>query len=132
ARLRRWPGIGRAVAAAGESVRRAPSLRPSSRRDGPDASGLRLLAVAGHHQKAFGQRQVAAQEPHARPDPQPRGHWNVYHGFDLGGGLAYLMAPLIIHAHYEIDYRHSYAEDSPFFVGLSKGKLFGSRCTACG
>ena len=40
--------------------------------------------------------------------------------------------PLIIHDHYEIDYRHSYAQDSPFFVGLSKEKLLGSRCTACG
>ena len=42
------------------------------------------------------------------------------------------MDPLIIQDHYEIDYRHSYAEDSPFFVGLTKGKLLGSRCTACG
>jgi len=39
--------------------------------------------------------------------------------------------PLIIHDHYEIDYRHSYAQDSPFFVGLSKGQLLGSRCAAC-
>lgn len=39
--------------------------------------------------------------------------------------------PLIIQDHYEIDYRHSYAQDSPFFVGLSKGDLLGSRCTAC-
>ena len=39
--------------------------------------------------------------------------------------------PLIIRDHYEIDYQHSYAQDSPFFVGLSKGKLLGSRCTSC-
>lgn len=39
--------------------------------------------------------------------------------------------PLVIHDHYEIDYRHSYAQDSPFFVGLGKGELWGSRCTAC-
>ncbi|WP_342349793.1 Zn-ribbon domain-containing OB-fold protein [uncultured Nitrospira sp.] len=39
--------------------------------------------------------------------------------------------PLIIQDHYEIDYRHSYAQDSPFFVGLSKGDLLGSRCTGC-
>ena len=39
--------------------------------------------------------------------------------------------PLIIQDHYEIDYRHSYAQDSPFFVGLSKGDLLGSRCTSC-
>lgn len=42
------------------------------------------------------------------------------------------MDPLIIRDHYEIDYRHSYAQDSPFFVGLSKGTLLGSRCTGCG
>lgn len=41
------------------------------------------------------------------------------------------LDPLIIRDHYEIDYRHSYAEDSPFFAGLTKGKLLGSRCTTC-
>lgn len=40
--------------------------------------------------------------------------------------------PLIIRDHYEIDYRHSYAQDSPFFTSLAKGKLLGSRCTQCG
>jgi hypothetical protein len=40
--------------------------------------------------------------------------------------------PLIIQDHYEIDYRHSYAQDSPFFLGLSQGRLLGSRCTGCG
>ena len=40
-------------------------------------------------------------------------------------------APLFIQDHYEIDYRHSYAQDSPFFVGLSQGRLLGSRCTGC-
>jgi uncharacterized protein len=39
--------------------------------------------------------------------------------------------PLIIQDHYEIDYEHSYAQDSPWFVGLSKGKLMGSRCGKC-
>jgi uncharacterized OB-fold protein len=48
------------------------------------------------------------------------------------GTALFGVDPLIIHDHYEIDYRHSYAEDSPFFVGLSKGKLLGSRCTGCG
>jgi uncharacterized protein len=46
--------------------------------------------------------------------------------------MAEKVEPLIIQDHYEIDYRHSYAQDSPFFIGLSKGKLLGSRCTACG
>lgn len=48
------------------------------------------------------------------------------------GTVVYSFDPLIIHDHYEIDYRHSYAQDSPFFVGLSKGQLLGSRCTGCG
>lgn len=39
--------------------------------------------------------------------------------------------PLIIQDHYEIDYRHSYAQDSPFFLGLAEGKLLGSRCRRC-
>ncbi|EQD33171.1 cytoplasmic protein, partial [mine drainage metagenome] len=30
---------------------------------------------------------------------------------------------------YSIEYIHSYAEDSPFFLGLADGKLRGSRCT---
>jgi uncharacterized OB-fold protein len=34
--------------------------------------------------------------------------------------------------HYEIDYMHSYAQDSPFFAALAKGKLLGSRCIQCG
>ena len=47
------------------------------------------------------------------------------------GTIVYGVDPLVIHDHYEIDYRHSYAEDSPFFIGLTKGQLLGSRCTAC-
>ena len=41
---------------------------------------------------------------------------------------------LIIRFPYAIEYIHSYAEDSPFFLGLAQGKLLGSRCTArdCG
>lgn len=47
------------------------------------------------------------------------------------GTVVYGVDPLVIHDHYEIDYRHSYAQDSPFFVGLSQGKLLGSRCPRC-
>jgi uncharacterized OB-fold protein len=41
---------------------------------------------------------------------------------------------LVIRFPYSINYIHSYAEDSPFFLGLAEGKLMGSRCTAkdCG
>lgn len=40
--------------------------------------------------------------------------------------------PLIVKDHYEIDYIHSYAEDSRFFRDLTEGKLSGSECTGCG
>ncbi len=41
---------------------------------------------------------------------------------------------LIIRYPYSISYIHSYAEDSPFFLGLAEGRLRGSRCrkTKCG
>jgi len=36
---------------------------------------------------------------------------------------------LVIKFPYSTDYIHSYAEDSPFFLGLAQGKLLGTRCT---
>lgn len=48
------------------------------------------------------------------------------------GTIVYNLDPLIIKHHYEIDYLHSYAQDTPFFVGLTQGKLLGSKCTSCG
>jgi uncharacterized OB-fold protein len=36
---------------------------------------------------------------------------------------------LVIRNPYSIEYIHSYAEDSPFFLGLAQGKLLGSHCT---
>lgn len=38
---------------------------------------------------------------------------------------------LVVLSPYSIRYIHSYAEDSPFFLGLAKGKLLGSECTHC-
>ncbi|HXY46823.1 MAG TPA: Zn-ribbon domain-containing OB-fold protein [Thermoplasmata archaeon] len=35
---------------------------------------------------------------------------------------------LIIKFPYAINYIHSYAEDSPFFLGLAEGRLRGSKC----
>ncbi len=35
---------------------------------------------------------------------------------------------LIIRFPYAINYIHSYAEDSPFFLGLAEGRLRGSKC----
>ena len=48
------------------------------------------------------------------------------------GTTVFNIDPLIIKHRYEIDYIHSYAEDSPFFIGLSQGKILGSRCAKCG
>ncbi len=39
---------------------------------------------------------------------------------------------LVIKSPYSINYIHSYAEDTPFFLGLAEGKLMGSKCTECG
>ncbi len=42
------------------------------------------------------------------------------------------MSPIIIKHPYQIDYIHSYGQDSPWFAGLSNKKLLGTRCTKCG
>lgn len=38
---------------------------------------------------------------------------------------------LIIDNPYHIQYIHSYAQDTPFFLGLAEGKLRGTKCKAC-
>ncbi|HEY4745312.1 MAG TPA: Zn-ribbon domain-containing OB-fold protein [Desulfuromonadaceae bacterium] len=48
------------------------------------------------------------------------------------GTILFNVDPIIVKHHYEIDYLHSYAQDSPFFAGLAKKRLLGSRCTGCG
>jgi hypothetical protein len=47
------------------------------------------------------------------------------------GTILFNTDPVIIKNHYEMDYIHSYAQDSPFFIGLSKGVLSGSKCKGC-
>ena len=47
------------------------------------------------------------------------------------GTVVFNTDPLTIKYHYGADYIHSYAEDTPFFVGLSQGKLRGSECRRC-
>jgi uncharacterized protein len=37
------------------------------------------------------------------------------------------MGPIIIKQPYQIDYIHSYAQDSPFFAGLANGVFLGTR-----
>lgn len=48
------------------------------------------------------------------------------------GTILFNIDPIIMKNHYEIDYIHSYAQDSPFFAGLAAGRLLGTRCTECG
>ena len=48
------------------------------------------------------------------------------------GTILFNVDPIIVKHHYEIDYLHSYAQDSPFFAGLARKKLLGSRCASCG
>ena len=47
------------------------------------------------------------------------------------GTVLYNLDPIILKHHWEVDYIHSYAQDSPFFAGLAQKKLLGSKCTAC-
>ncbi len=47
------------------------------------------------------------------------------------GTILFNTDPLILKSPYEINYIHSYAQDTPFFEGLSKGKLLGSECKSC-
>ncbi len=47
------------------------------------------------------------------------------------GTILFNTDPIIIKNHYEMDYIHSYAQDSPFFAGLANKKLLGSRCPEC-
>lgn len=47
------------------------------------------------------------------------------------GAVLFNVDPIIVKDHYEIDYLHSYAQDSRFFAGLAGKKLLGSRCAAC-
>jgi hypothetical protein len=47
------------------------------------------------------------------------------------GTVLFNVDPIIVKDHYEIDYLHSYAQDSPFFAGLANKKLLGSHCGAC-
>jgi uncharacterized OB-fold protein len=47
------------------------------------------------------------------------------------GSIVFNTDPLIIKWPYQIDYIHSYAQDSPFFRGLAEKRLLGSKCTKC-
>lgn len=42
------------------------------------------------------------------------------------------MSPIIVKYPYQVDYIHSYGQDSAWFAALSNGKLLASKCSACG
>ena len=47
------------------------------------------------------------------------------------GTEVFAVDPLTVRAHFEVDYIHSYKQDTPFFHGLQKRKLLGSHCPKC-
>jgi uncharacterized OB-fold protein len=47
------------------------------------------------------------------------------------GAEVFSVDPLLVRDHFEINYLHSYKQDTPFFHGLAKKKLLGSRCRKC-
>ena len=57
--------------------------------------------------------------------PEPRLP-EVEHGTEV-----FSVDPLIIRDHFEINYLHSYKQDTPFFHGLARRKLLGSHCSKC-
>ncbi len=42
------------------------------------------------------------------------------------------MSPILIKQPYQIDYLHSYGQDSPFFAGLANKRLLSTKCPKCG
>jgi uncharacterized OB-fold protein len=75
-------------------------------------------------------KKTAKKATSANPGRKPR--WDKLRLPESDQGtVVFNTDPLIVKNHYEIDYIHSYAEDSPFFIGLSQGKLLGSECRAC-
>ncbi len=49
----------------------------------------------------------------------------------MAGRKIIKIDPLIVEWEYNTSYKHSYAQDSPFFYGISQGKLIGSECRKC-
>jgi hypothetical protein len=47
------------------------------------------------------------------------------------GTMVFAADLLTIRAHFEVDYIHSYTQDTPFFHGLARRKLFCSHCQKC-
>ncbi|KKL45636.1 hypothetical protein LCGC14_2353660, partial [marine sediment metagenome] len=41
------------------------------------------------------------------------------------------MGPIVIQFPYNVNYLHSYGQDSPWFAALSNGQLIGTKCKKC-
>ncbi len=50
----------------------------------------------------------------------------------MARGKLLKIDPVIVEWNYSTEYRHSYAQDSPFFAALGENRLLGSRCPECG
>jgi uncharacterized OB-fold protein len=92
--------------------------------------------VKKHRPQPRKKSQPVPRRPLVAPRPASHGPKPVYGKVRLPetdtGATVFSTDPLVIKDHYAIDYIHSYAEDSPFFLGLAQGKLLGSECPACG
>lgn len=50
----------------------------------------------------------------------------------MARGKLLKIDPVIVEWNYSTEYRHSYAQDSPFFAALGENRLLGSGCPECG
>src|SRR5258708_1731189 len=123
-------------------------MRASGRSDGFDAGGDDVLATPAHDWQALRQWQIASQRRAPRADSFTCGDGDVCDSFNFGtamkkssktaklpeiehGTEVFGVDPLTIGVHFEVDYIHSYKQDTPFFHGLAKRKLMGSHCARC-
>jgi len=81
------------------------------------ASGPKLARGQDHKE------QVATAQPGGISEPKLP---EIEQGTEV-----FAVDPLTIRAHFEVDYVHSYKQDTPFFHGLAERKLLGSHCTHC-
>jgi uncharacterized OB-fold protein len=79
-------------------------------------------------------KRKAVQRKHAAPvkvDELMTGTTVFNIPFPRNLGTLKTMSPIVIKHPYHVEYVHSYGQDSPFFAGLSNGKLLGTRCRKC-
>ncbi len=104
-----------------QRVRRSRSALPKATRR-HKAGGLQGSREAGS-QSLDGSRRPVSRDHAPLPEPKLP---EIETGTEV-----FAVDPLTIKAHFEVDYVHSYKQDTPFFHGLAKRKLLGSVCTHC-